>query len=67
MKILKLLPEGPIVQGAEKSAFVRCPLFVVVVVRPGRYQSKLDIFQVFADTIEERVRCDPPITFGSEI
>ena len=33
-----------------------------------RYQSNLDIFQVFVDTIEERVRrCDPPITFGSGI
>ena len=32
----------------------------------GRYQSNLDIFQVFVDTIEERVRwCDTPITFGS--
>ena len=59
------LPEGPIVQGAEKSVFVRC-LFVVV--RPGRYQSNLDIFQVFVDTIVERVRwCDTPIIFGSEI
>ena len=25
----KYLPEGPIVQGAEKSAFVRCPFVVV--------------------------------------
>ena len=33
-----------------------------------RYQSNLDIFQVFVDTIVERVRrCDTPIIFGSKI
>ena len=64
-----LLPEGPIVQGAEKSVFVRCRSFVrSVSLLWCRHQSNLDIFQVFVDTIVERVRwCDTPTTFGSEI
>ena len=64
-----LLPEGPIVQGAENSAFVRCSFVVVVVVRVWcRYQSNLDISPVFVDAIVERVRrCDTPTISGSKI
>ena len=34
--VLRLLPEGPIVQGAEKVVFVRCLLLLFVVIPPSK-------------------------------